>query len=105
MYLVEPDDLPVVVERTKSTFEGDYTVVVFPFVKYSRKKPDETAKEIGVYIKSRCEDIASYNVVHGFLNMRMTPDYWINKLNTLCFGPCEKPLSQDGGHTYMVEFS
>jgi arginyl-tRNA synthetase len=83
LYNVETTGMDIPVDKTKQGIEGDFTIVVFPFVKFSKKSPADTAKDLGVFTKSRFEDIASYNVVQGFLNLRMTPEYWINRLNSL----------------------
>ncbi len=83
LYNVDTASLEIPIENTKQGIEGDYTIVVFPFVKYSKKSPADTAKDLGVFIKTRFEDIASYNIIQGFLNLRMTPEYWINRLNTM----------------------
>ena len=72
LYVVDSKSVTISLERTKPGIEGDFTVVVFQFTKYSKKSPMDTAKEIGVSLKARCEDIDSYNVIQGFLNITMT---------------------------------
>jgi arginyl-tRNA synthetase len=104
LYSIDGNDINVQIEKTKAGIEGNYTIVVFPFVKFSKKNPVETAKDIGVYIKSRCEDIASYNVIQGFINISMTAEYWINRLNFLCFGK-KKITSEREKPSLMIEFS
>ncbi|MDR2010518.1 MAG: arginine--tRNA ligase [Bacteroidales bacterium] len=104
LYSVDVHDFNVQVEKTKDGIEGNYTIVVFPFVKFSKKKPLETAKDLGVYIKSRCEDIASYNVVGGFLNLSMSQEYWINRLNELSSGK-KSNTSENKKSSIMIEFS
>ena len=59
----------VQLQKTKSTFEGNLTLVVFPFLKISRKKPEDTAQEIGEYLAANCKAVSSFNVVKGFLNL------------------------------------
>lgn len=66
----------VQIEPTKSDFEGDYTFVVFPFLKSSGKKPETTAKELGEYLLSHVPEIAKYNVVKGFLNLSLSDAFW-----------------------------
>ncbi len=92
------------VEKTKKGIDGDFTVVVFPLVKYSKKSPQDTAQEIGVFIKSRYKEIASYNVIKGFLNLTMSSECWIdalNKLNTEELNKANSPKDK----TFMIEFS
>jgi arginyl-tRNA synthetase len=102
LYFADTDSIKVQIEKTKQGVEGNYTIVVFPFAKISKKNPSDTAKDIGVFIKSRYEEIGAYNVVNGFLNITMTQEYWIHRLNDLCFGN-EKKSKKDS--TFMIEFS
>lgn len=92
------------VEKTKKGISGDYTVVVFPIVKISKKSPEDTAKEIGAYLQSNYAEIDSYNVIKGFLNLTMTSEFWIQSLNTLSSKDFDKPIN-DYSETYMLEFS
>lgn len=103
LYSVNTTEITVPVEKTKEGIEGDFTVVVFPFVKLSKKSPADTAKELGVFIKQRNEDIASYNVIQGFLNIRMTAEYWISRLNQLHLSSNE--IDKTDAQPLMVEFS
>lgn len=73
---VEADTLKM--ETTKPDFVGDYTFVVFPFLRVSKKKPEETAAEIGEYLKANCTEVENYNVIKGFLNLEITNNYWVN---------------------------
>ena len=103
LYVVDSNAVTISLERTKPGIEGDFTIVVFPFVKYSKKSPVDTAKEIGVSLKSRCVDIDSYNVVQGFLNITMTHEYWVKRLNNLAAS--KKSSDNAGKPLIMVEFS
>ena len=67
----------VQLQKTKSTFEGNLTVVVFPFLKISKKKPEDTAQEIGDYLVANCDAVAQFNVVKGFLNLVVSPAAWL----------------------------
>ena len=71
----------VQVQKTKKEFEGSLTLVVFPFLKISKKKPEDTAAEIGEWMKQNCKAVADYNVVKGFLNLVIAPAAWIEMLN------------------------
>ncbi len=73
----------VQLQKTKATFEGHLTLVVFPFLKTSRKKPEDTAQEIGEVLARDCEAVASFNVVKGFLNLVIAPSAWVGLLNDI----------------------
>ena len=96
----------ITLSSTRKEFEGDFTVVVFPFLKTSRKNPEQTAQEIGGWLVENIKDISAFNVVKGFLNLVIAPGYWTRRLievdSTVNFGvttPEEKsPL-------VMVEYS
>ncbi len=82
--LYQSDAAPsqIQLQNTRKEFEGDITVVVFPFTKSSRKSPEATASEIGEYLKSNMEEVESYNVIKGFLNITVKKDYWLSFLST-----------------------
>ena len=73
----------VQLQKTKKEFEGSLTLVVFPFLKISKKKPEDTAQEIGEWLKQNCKAVADYNVVKGFLNLVIAPAAWIEMLNDI----------------------
>ena len=73
----------VQLQKTRSDFEGNLTLVVFPFLKMSRKKPEDTAQEIGEYLQKNCKAIAEFNVVKGFLNLSIAPAAWVGLLNDI----------------------
>lgn len=101
-----PSDSLIQLQKTKREFEGDFTLVVFPLLKISKKKPEDTANEIGVHLKSTLPSLDSYNIVNGFLNLSLSDAFWCSTLNiignTIDFG-FVKPNSS--GKTEMVEFS
>ncbi len=70
----------VQLQKTRSEFEGNLTLVVFPFLKISKKNPELTAQEIGQYLVDHCEAVASFNVVKGFLNLVVAPAAWLSLL-------------------------
>lgn len=71
------------IQKTKKEFEGHLTLVVFPLLRISRKKPEETAQEIGEWLAANCEAVEKFNVVRGFLNLTISPDSWIYLLNDI----------------------
>ena len=73
----------VQLQKTRSEFEGNITLVVFPFLKISKKNPEQTAQEIGQYLADHCEAVAGYNVVKGFLNLVIAPAAWLALLNDI----------------------
>ena len=73
----------VQLQKTKKEFEGHLTLVVFPFLKMSKKGPEQTAQEIGEYLKQNEPAIANYNVIKGFLNLTIASDVWIELLNRI----------------------
>ena len=97
----------VALQKTKSNFEGNLTLVVFPFLKMSKKKPEDTAQEIGEYLKKNCANvIADFNVVKGFLNLSIAPAAWVGLLNTINADPKfgEKPVTENSP-LVMIEYS
>ena len=70
----------VQIQKTKQEFEGNLTLVVFPFLKISKKKPEDTAQEIGQYLQDNCSAVATFNVVKGFLNLVIAQSAWLQLL-------------------------
>ena len=96
----------VQLQKTKKEFEGSLTLVVFPFVKMAKKKPEEVAEEIGQYLVEKCPAVAAYNVVKGFLNLVIAQEAWLNLLNTIDaddhFG---EKQADDKSPLVMIEYS
>ena len=70
-------------QKTKKEFEGHLTLVVFPFLKISKKKPEQTAEEIGKWLTENAEEVEKHNVIKGFLNLSIKNSVWINLLNDI----------------------
>ena len=106
LYGQDVSESMIQLQKTKSEFEGNLTLVVFPFLKMSKKKPEDTAQELGEYLLAHCNVIAKFNVVKGFLNLVIAPAAWIALLNDINaderFG--EKPIT-DASPLVMVEYS
>lgn len=96
----------VQLQKTKSNFEGNLTLVVFPFLKISKQKPEDTAQAIGELLVRDCSAVASFNVVKGFLNLNIAKEAWVDLLNDIHadekFG--EKPATEDSP-LVMIEYS
>ena len=93
-------------QKTRAEFEGNLTLVVFPFLKMSKKAPEATAEEIGQYLKEHCSAVSGYNVVKGFLNLSIGGNAWINVLNEIDANPHygEKPVTEKSP-LVMIEYS
>ncbi|PJA06746.1 MAG: arginine--tRNA ligase [Flavobacteriales bacterium CG_4_10_14_0_2_um_filter_32_8] len=105
LYGVKIDEKLVQVQKTRQEFAGDLTVVVFPFLKISKKSPELTAGDIGNFIKENIEEIVGYNVVKGFLNFSITSTYWLNVFNTISKTTNYGFAKPNSGNTIMVEYS
>ena len=83
LYGVDVAESQVQLQKTKKEFKGHLTVVVFPFLKASRKGPEQTAQEIGDYLRQNEPAIAEFNVIKGFLNLTIASAPWIELLNEI----------------------
>ncbi|MGB1019121.1 MAG: arginine--tRNA ligase [Chitinophagales bacterium] len=77
---VKPEDVSI--NETRKEFEGDATVLVFPFVRLAKKKPEETGEMIGAYLLENVKEVTAYNVVKGFLNLSICNAYWLDFFKT-----------------------
>jgi len=106
LYNVQIEANEVQLQETRKEFEGDFTFVVFPFVKQVKRSPEQLANELGNQIKINVSLVESFNVVKGFLNIKLTQQFWLSYFNQILtdhtFG-----LSKPGtsGKTIMVEYS
>ena len=92
------------IQKTRKEFEGDYTLVTFPLLKLSHKSPEVTANEIGARIVADNPQIAAFNVIKGFLNLSLSPAFWIDRFGEIAadatFGDAAPT-----GRTIMIEYS
>ena len=106
LYGVEVPEKMIQLQKTRSNFEGNLTLVTFPLLKTSHKKPEDTAQEIGEYLKKNCKAIADFNVVKGFLNLVIAQAAWVGLLNDINanekFG--EKSVTENSP-LVMIEYS
>ncbi|NTU95813.1 MAG: arginine--tRNA ligase, partial [Bacteroidales bacterium] len=104
LYGQNPEESMLQTQATRKEFAGDITIVVFPLLKISKKSPEETSREIGEYLTSKSNEIESYNVVKGFLNIKLSNNYWLDIFSKIS-------LSKDwgqhpsSGKSVMVEYS
>jgi arginyl-tRNA synthetase len=81
LYGQQPVGQPLQLQPTRKEFTGDFTVIVFPLTRLSRKKPEDTGEEIGQWLVANTPEIKAYNVIKGFLNLTLDSACWLNKLN------------------------
>jgi arginyl-tRNA synthetase len=106
LYNYEVDEKQIQLQKTGKDFTGDITLVVFPFLRFSKKKPEETGIEIGNYLQENVEEISGFNTIKGFLNLVLDKKYWIGVFRDMITDPdfgLKKPGSEN--KTVLVEFS
>lgn len=104
LYDLDATDNMIQLQKTRAEFEGNITLVVFPFVKTARKKPADVAAEIGDYLKANTAEVEKYNAVQGFLNIVISKHYWVEQLNDIHSADCYG-FAADNGKLMMVEYS
>ncbi len=105
LYQIEVIDNQIVVENTKPEFEGDFTYVVFSILKQSKKGPEQTAQEIGEYLKTNFSQLASFNVIKGFLNLSINNQFWFEFLNNAYNNKDFGFTFAHSGQKILVEYS
>ena len=106
LYKANIDIDKIQIQKTRREFKGDYTVLIFSLIAFSKKLPEITANEIGDFIQDAIPEISSYNVVKGFLNLSFTDEFWLtffNKVyhdNTYAFNP----VTDESEHI-VIEYS
>ncbi len=94
----------IVIQETRKEFEGQITVVTFPFTRISRKTPEETGAELGEYLKEQVTEVTGYNIIKGFLNLTISDDYWVSRLLNDILA-ADYGQSMPNGEKVMVEYS
>ncbi|AYL96127.1 arginine--tRNA ligase [Mucilaginibacter celer] len=104
LYQTDIEPAAVSIQETRKEFEGQVTIVTFPFTKFSKKGPEQTGAEIGEYLKNELKEVAAFNVIKGFLNLSISDEYWIGRLyNTITADDFAEP--KPNGQKVMVEYS
>lgn len=106
LYQADVESSSLQIQATRKEFEGDYTLVVFPLLKISKRSPEQTCNELGNALVANCRQVAGFNVVKGFLNISLSTNYWTDTLNVIA-------ADQDFGFTQakasdtpvVIEFS
>lgn len=104
LYQTDVAPAAISLQETRKEFEGQITIVTFPFTKFSRKGPEQTGTEIGEYLKSEVKEIAAFNVIKGFLNISISDEYWIGQLYNQIL-PDDFAVTKPNGQKVMVEYS
>ena len=91
-------------QATRREFEGDLTAVMFPLLKISRQSPEKTGETVGAWLKERCAEVASVNVVKGFLNIKLSAEFWHTQLQQIA-ATKDYGIWPGSGKTVMVEYS
>ena len=104
LYGAEVEERLIQTQATRKEFEGDITLVTFPLLKTSHKGPEQTAEEIGSWLKERCSEVESFNVVKGFLNIKFSLSYWSNIFRSISAAEDFGTLPPTGKRV-MIEFS
>ncbi len=106
LYGAEVNKNQVQVQNTRKEVSGDITIVVFPFLRLSKKSPELTAEDLGTYLKDKVSIVDSFNVIKGFLNLDINENYWLNILSDVYSNPDfgTKEVSDDSD-LVMVEYS
>ena len=106
LYGLDVNSSDIALQKTKKEFTGDFTLVVFPYVKAARKSPEAVANEIGAAVKESVAEVEDYNVIKGFLNFVISDSYWIAFANRIavdeCFG---LKKASNTAEPVVIEFS
>lgn len=106
LYNFNPDANQIQLQNTRKDFEGDITIVVFPFLRFSKKSPEKTGEEIGIFLQNNIEIVEGFNVIKGFLNLTIGKSYWITELeeafNNENYGLVKE---DDDSKLVMIEYS
>ena len=106
LYGMDATEKMLQLQKTRSEFEGNLTLVVFPFVKAAKKSPEQTAQEIGDYLVQNCSAVEKFNVVKGFLNLSIGDGAWVELLSAIdaddSFG---MKKATDNSPLVMIEYS
>jgi len=105
-HLYNTDIIPadVSLQQTRKEFEGQVTIVTFPFTRFSRKSPEQTGTEIGEFLQNELAEVAGFNVIKGFLNISIADAYWLNQFYNHVL-PGDHIIAEPNGQKVMVEYS
>jgi len=104
LYASELAENQVTIQDTRKEFEGHFTLVTFPIVRFSKKSPEQTGQEVGEYLKDKIPFIIDFNVIKGFLNLVLSPEYWFDRLQNEISNP-DYGFFPQNGKRLMLEYS
>lgn len=104
LYQTDIEPSAVSLQETRKEFEGQVTIVTFPFTKLSKKSPEQTGAEIGEFLQHELAEVSAFNVIKGFLNISIGSAYWIDQLNNVIAND-DFAVSKPNGKKVMVEYS
>lgn len=104
LYNIDISAADVNLQETRKEFEGQITIVTFPFTKFSKKSPEQTGSEIGTFLQNELNEVSGFNVIKGFLNISLSDEYWINQLYNEIL-PDDFAVIEPNGKKVMVEYS
>jgi arginyl-tRNA synthetase len=104
LYQIDLNPADVSLQETRKEFEGQVTLVTFPFTKASRKSPEQTGQEIGEFLKNEVDQIAAFNVIKGFLNISLSDYYWLERFYGEILAD-DFGVIKPNGKKVMVEYS
>lgn len=96
----------IIFQKTRKEFEGDFTLVTFPYIKETKKSPEQVGQDIGTYLQKNEKQVADFNIVKGFLNISLSNDFWLSYFNSVkdCTTIGMKDANSSG-RTVMVEYA
>lgn len=104
LYQTDIPEASINLQETRKEFEGQVTIVTFPFVKVSKKSPEQTGIEIGTFLQNELAEVSGFNVIKGFLNISLSDAYWLEQLHSRVLAD-DFAVFEPNGKRVMVEYS
>jgi len=104
LYQADLTPADISLQQTRKEFEGQVTIVTFPFTKVSRKGPEQTGNEIGEFLQNELAEVSGFNVIKGFLNLSISNEYWLSQFYSHVL-PGDHLVAEPNGKKVMVEYS
>ncbi|WCT10076.1 arginine--tRNA ligase [Mucilaginibacter jinjuensis] len=104
LYNTDIAEADINLQETRKEFEGQVTIVTFPFTRFSKKSPEKTGTDIGEFLQNEVNEVSGFNVIKGFLNISLSDSYWLDQLNNTILTP-DFTVGKPNGKKVMVEYS
>lgn len=104
LYNTDIAEADINLQETRKEFEGQVTIVTFPFTRFSKKSPEQTGTDIGEFLQNEVAEVSGFNVIKGFLNISLSDSYWLDQLNNTIL-TSEFSISKPNGKKVMIEYS